>query len=76
MHEGDRHAALADGGSDTLHGARADVTTGEDTWDAGLEEIRVTVESPGSGGGHVGAGEHVAVAIEGDLGRQPVGLRP
>ena len=77
MHEGDRHAALADGGGDALHGAEPDVAAGEDARDAGLEQVRVAIGSPRAGGGHVGAGQHVAVVVERDLGREPrrLGIR-
>ena len=71
MHEGDRHASLADGGSDAFHGAVADVAAGEDPRDARLEEIRVTVELPSSRGAHVGAGEDVALRVECDLRWEP-----
>ena len=46
MHEGDRHAALADGGGDAFDGAEADVAAREDARDARLEEVRVAVELP------------------------------
>ena len=46
MHEGDRHAALADGGGDALDGAEPDVAAREDARDAGLEQVRVAVELP------------------------------
>ena len=74
MYEGDRHAALADGGGNTLYGGEPDVAAGEDARGAGLEQVRIAVELPAPGGGHVGAREHVAVAIERHLGRQPGGL--
>ena len=41
---------------------------------ARLEQVRVAVERPAAGGAHVGAGEHVAAAVERDLRRQPAGL--
>jgi hypothetical protein len=47
VHEGDRHAALADCRGDALDGAESDVAAGEDARDAGLEEVRVAVELPG-----------------------------
>ena len=77
MHQRDRHAALADGGGNAFHGAEPDVAAREDARDAGLEEVRVAVELPPPGGGHVGAREHVAAAVERDLGRQPrrLGIR-
>ena len=71
MHEGDRHAALADGGGDALHGAEPYVAAGEDPRDAGLEQVGIAVALPPTGGGHVGAGQHVAVVVERDLGREP-----
>ena len=74
MHEGDRHAALAHGGRDTLHRAQPDVAAREDPRGARLEQVGVAVELPATGGGDRGAREHVAVAIECDLGRQPGGL--
>ena len=46
VHEGDRHAALADCRRDTLHGAESDVAAGEDARDARLEEVRIAVELP------------------------------
>ena len=46
VHEGDRHAALADCRRDALHGAESDVAAGEDARDARLEEVRVPVELP------------------------------
>ena len=36
--QGDRHAALANGGSDALDGAQANVTAGEDAGNTGLQE--------------------------------------
>ena len=44
--EGDRHAALADGGGDALDRAEADVAAGEDAGHARLEQVRVAVERP------------------------------
>src|SRR5437762_3377882 len=76
--EGDGHAAFADGRSDAFYGRGADVAAREDAGNARLEEVRVAVEFPASGGGRVGACEYVAVAIDGDLRRQPrgLGIRP
>jgi hypothetical protein len=37
VHEGDRHAAPADRGGDSLNRAEPDVAAGEDTWNARLE---------------------------------------
>ena len=48
MHEGDRHAALADRRRDALDGAGADVAAREDARDARLEEVGVAVEIPAS----------------------------
>ena len=41
---------------------------------ARLQQVGVAVERPAAGRAHVGAGEHVAAAVERDLGRQPAGL--
>ena len=60
MDEGDRHAALADGGGHALHGAEAHVAAREDARDARLQEVRVAVERPLDRRAHVGAGEHEA----------------
>ena len=73
MHEGDGHAALAYRSGDALDGTEADVSAGEDARDARLQEERVPVELPPSGDADVGAGEHVALRVEGDLGREPGG---
>ena len=75
MHEGDRHAALADGGGDALDRAEPHVAAGEDAGHARLEQVRVAVERPAPAGAHVRAGEHVAVVVERDLGREPRRLR-
>src|SRR4051812_21555313 len=72
--ERDCHASLADGGGDALDRAGPDVPGGEDAFNAGLEQIRVAIEVPAPGGADVGAGQHVAVAIERDLRRKPAGL--
>ena len=71
MHEGDRHAALADGGGDALHRARAHVAAREDARHARLEQVRISVERPAARIADIGAGEHVAAPVERDLGRQP-----
>jgi hypothetical protein len=49
-----------------------------DPGERGLEEVRVSVGLPPTGRGHVGAGQHVAVVVEHDLGREPrrLGVRP
>ena len=44
VHEGDGHAALADGGRDTLDRAEPHVATGEDAGNARLEQVGVAVE--------------------------------
>lgn len=50
MHEGDGHAALADGGRDALDRAEADVAAGEDARNTRLQQVRVAVElCPGWG---------------------------
>src|SRR5262245_31771477 len=72
--EGDRHAALADGGRDTLHGAGADVAACEDPRHARLEQVRIALELPPPVGEDVRAGEHEAAPVERDLGRKPGGL--
>ena len=46
VHEGDRHAALADRGGDALDRAEAHVAAREDARDARLEQVRVAVELP------------------------------
>ena len=67
MHEGDRHAALADGRCDALDRAVADVAAREDPRNARLEQVRVALEGPASSRRHVGAGEDVALRVERDL---------
>ena len=74
VHEGDRHAALADRCRYPLHGAEPDVAAGEDARDARLEEVRVPFEWPPSGVAHVTAGEHIALEVERDLRWEPRGL--
>jgi hypothetical protein len=59
MHEGDGHAALADGSGDALHRAEPDIATREDARNGGLEEVRVALELPASRGTHIGTREHV-----------------
>src|SRR5262249_11655643 len=71
VHEGDRHAALADGGGDAFDRAEPDIAAREDARDARLEQVRVAVELPASRVAYVGAREHVAAAVECDLRRQP-----
>src|SRR5262245_22845641 len=61
MHEGDGHAALAHRSGDALDGTKADIPTGKDARDARLQEERVPVALPPSGGANVEAGEHVAL---------------
>src|SRR5689334_16495730 len=63
MHEGDGHAALADGGGDAFDGARAHVAAGEDAGDAGLEEVGVAVLVPVAALDHGLAGEDVAASV-------------
>jgi len=50
VHEGDRHAAFADRGRDSLHRAEADVAAGEDARHARLEEVRVALDIPAARG--------------------------
>src|SRR6185437_14800970 len=59
VHEGDRHAALADGRRHALDGPEADVAAGEDAGDARLEQVRVALELPAVGARQLRAGEHV-----------------
>src|SRR6185437_1580692 len=59
MHEGDRHAALADCGGNPLHRTVTHVTTGEDAGHARLQQVRVAVELPPVGCAYVGPGQHV-----------------
>src|SRR5262249_38223715 len=74
VHEGDRHAALADCRRDALPEAESDITAGEDARDARLEEVGVPVVLPPSRRAHVGAGEHIALRVECDLRWEPRGL--
>src|SRR5262249_54133206 len=67
--ERDRHAALAHGCRNAFDGPRADVTAGEDSGNARLEEVGVAFERPDPGEAHVWPGEHVAALVECDLGR-------
>src|SRR5215469_4685753 len=69
--ERDRHAALADACGHPLYGTRADVARGEDTWNGGLEQERLTFRRPMIRFYHICAGEHESVRIAGDLWRQP-----
>src|SRR5947199_133530 len=54
-----------------FHGAGPDVAAREDARDARLEEVRVAIALPESRGAYIRAGEHIAVALERDLRRQP-----
>src|SRR6185437_3566464 len=74
VHEGDRHAALADGRRHALDGPEADVAAGEDAGDARLEQVRVALELPAVGARQLRAGEHVPAPVAGDLRRQPARL--
>jgi hypothetical protein len=53
VHEGDRHAALADRRGYAPDGAGANVAAGEDAGDARVEEVRVAVVAPEARGGGV-----------------------
>ena len=75
VNEGDGHAALAHGRGDAFDRTEPDVAAGENARDAGLEEVGVAVEVPPARRSHLRPGEDVAVVVERDLGRQPVGLR-
>ena len=48
VHEGDRHAPLADSSCNTLHRTEAHITAGEDAGHACLEEVRVALQRPRS----------------------------
>ena len=74
MHEGDRHAALADCGRDALDGGEAHVPAREDAGDARLEEVRIPVERPVPRSAEVGTREDEAMPVERNRGRQPGGL--
>src|SRR5262249_36320222 len=74
VHEGDRHAALADRRGNALHRAEPDVAAGEDAGDARLEEVRVAVELPPARRPRVEAGEHVSLLVERDLRWEPCGF--
>ena len=67
MDEGDRHAALADGGRDALHRAVPDVAAGEDAGDARLEQVRVALELPAPRRSDVRPGQDEAPLVERDL---------
>ena len=71
VHEGDRHAALADGRRDPLDRPAANVAAREDARHARLQEIRIAVEPPTVRGGRIQPGDDVTAAVECDLLREP-----
>src|SRR3954470_1945991 len=64
VHEGDRHAALADGRGDALHRTEPHVAGRKDARDARFEEVWVALELPVCRRSPVGARKHVAPAVE------------
>ena len=74
VHEGDRHAALADRRGDALDRAEAHVAAGEDAGHARLQQVGIAVVRPAPALGDVGAGQHVAARVARDLRRQPAGV--
>ena len=74
MNEGDRDAALADGGGDALDRAEANVATGEHARHAGLDQIGVAAFLPATRFDHIAAGENIAARVARDFGRQPSGF--
>jgi len=75
VHQGDRHAALSDGGGHALDRAQAHVSAGEDAGEARLEQIGIATLGPAPGSHHLVAGQDASVGIPRDLDVKPVGLR-
>src|SRR5260221_10929952 len=75
MDELNGHCPLADAGGDTLDGAVAHISGGEDTGDAGLQEERFALKRPAlwrlSFVHQVGAGENVAFLVAFHYALQP-----
>jgi hypothetical protein len=74
MDKGDRDAAFADSGGDTLHRAEADVPASEDAWHARLDAIGAAAFFPSARFDYVVASQNVATRVPEDFGRQPAGF--
>src|SRR5206468_4447876 len=72
--EGDRHAALADRGSNAFDRAQPHVPTGEHTGDARFEKVGIAAVRPTPGLHDVVTGKNVAAVIARDVGREPFRL--
>ena len=76
MDAGYRQGTVAHREAHALDGSRADVSGRQDARYARFQRARLTVRSRPQAGSHdVGAGQHEALGIAGNFGRQPLGRR-
>ena len=76
MGAGNCQRTVADGESDALRRAGADIPGGQHARDGRLQRTRVAIRArPQSGTTGVGAGQQIALGVAGNLRRQPIRRR-